>query len=214
VDRSEESGHRGINAAKKRIQNSVVVPQCCDGFQHLCDNVSAYNWVWSADLLWPNLIDDPVAWIYAMAKALRPGGEVVVFTGNFLGSSFLANFKEEERTLQQIAWASMGLPPKGDVRHPSSPRQWFRTAGLCDSVPFAADVALDLDGADGAAVSRYLAFVAGEYKRYLSEAHGRGADLPYVELERLLTVDDEAYFGSSSGPFVHKAMYWRGEAPI
>jgi hypothetical protein len=43
VDRSEESGHRGINAAKKRIQNSVVVPQCGDGFQNLRDNVSAYN---------------------------------------------------------------------------------------------------------------------------------------------------------------------------
>lgn len=203
-----------INAAREYSRGSVVAPRCGDGLEYLRDHVGVYDWIWTADLLWPNQINDPVSWVEAMGKALRPDGELIVFTGNFMGSRFLPDFAREEQLLQQIGWASMGLPPEGDICHPFAVRQWFRSTGLRGSGPFAVDVSFDPNGVDGAAVGRYLAFIAGEYKRYLKEARRQSVDLPYSDLERLFTIDDKAYFGRNSGPFVHKAIYWRGQAPI
>lgn len=62
-----------------------------------------FDWVWSADVLWPSSFDNIVAVVKEAARITKRGGIVALFSGNFHRSILLPGYAHIERCLNTAA---------------------------------------------------------------------------------------------------------------
>lgn len=89
--------------------------------------------VWTADVLYPDTVDDPAAVTVRLARTLTPGGVLAIFYGNWLRPMYLPGYARLEHLicaaretfyLRERTWEG---PP-----HPERALAWLAGAGLTD----------------------------------------------------------------------------------
>lgn len=88
-----------------------------------------FDAIWAGDLLCPDTVADPAATVAAMAKSLRPGGVVALFTACCRQATALAGLPRLERLTRAASALRRGLP-HGDPQHHDRHLGWLVAAGL------------------------------------------------------------------------------------
>jgi SAM-dependent methyltransferase len=130
----------------------------------------SFDAVWSADVLYPDTVGDPAAAVARLRRALRPGGRLAVFYGNWLRPLYLPGYARLEHLIgaarealyaRDAAW--QGAP------HPERAPGWLQRAGLtaCRVLPLPLLHRQPLP----AAVRRYIevAIFGHHYRRAVAE---------------------------------------------
>jgi SAM-dependent methyltransferase len=91
---------------------------------------SRFDWIWSAEVLWPNYFDHPGHIVIALCHALRPGGTLAVFTAHWFRAVCLPGYPRLERLLLAANEMRWQLENVGSQRHPESMPYWLHEAGL------------------------------------------------------------------------------------
>jgi len=130
----------------------------------------SFDWVWSADVLWPHLvIDDPVAAVRELARIVRPGGEMGL--AYWSGQSLLCGHPELEARLTaafaETAPYLAGVPPAHQHMRALG---WFREAGLEHAVArsFVADLRATAGARPREAIARCFTMLWGGLEPHLS----------------------------------------------
>lgn len=90
-----------------------------------------FDWVWSSDVLWPELLGEDYATIRELARVTKSGGRIAIFFGNFNRGMLLPGYTFLEPRLY-LASQLQHFGPVGhdQPRHSENARGWLRAAGL------------------------------------------------------------------------------------
>lgn len=174
--------------------------------------VSGFDVIWSADVVWPASFGDPAAVVRALAGALVPGGTLALYTTNHYQSMLLPGHSRLERLIRTASELTWGIPDDGPT-HYERLGAWLRQAGL-DEVslrvfPLAAS-------ATEPAARAFLEQIVWPEMRHAVASHGRAAgmsDADVVRAEELLNPDSPAWIGADQDAFiVQPTLLWTGRA--
>lgn len=107
---------------------TVAVADLCGDLPVAAGSCAA---AWAADVLYPDTVGDPGAVVARLARALKPGGVLGIFYGNWLRPLYLPGYARLEHLIcaareavyaREHAWQG---PP-----HPERPLGWVERAGL------------------------------------------------------------------------------------
>lgn len=146
----------------------------------------AFDAIWASDVVWPGNFAEPADIVALMARALRPGGVLALFTSNYYQSTFLPGHSRLERTLRTASELRWGLPDDGP-RHPERRLAWLHAAGLAD-IAFAVFPRVGLATDDDPAVRAYLEATVWPELSESATARGIDAGLTQHELDHALHI--------------------------
>jgi SAM-dependent methyltransferase len=157
---------------------------------------AAFDAVWSADVLYPDTVGDPQAVVTTLLRALKPGGLLAVFYGNWLRPIYLPGYARLEHLIcaaREAAYARdrawQGEP------HPERALGWLTRASCveCQLRLFPVVYQQPLP----APVRRYIqtAIFGGHYQRAVLNT-GRAADITEADVALWARLSDPQDPGS------------------
>jgi arsenite methyltransferase len=131
---------------------------------------ATFDAVWSADVLYPDTVGDPLEVVARLKRTLRPGGVLAIFYGNWLRPIYLPGYARLEHLIcaarealytHERAW--QGEP------HPERALSWLQRAGFTNCQVSLSPVVHQQPLPD--AVRRYIqtAIFAHHYQRAIAE---------------------------------------------
>jgi SAM-dependent methyltransferase len=176
---------------------------------------TAFDAIWTGDVVWPGNFDDPGQVVRLMAQALKPGGVVALFYSNYYQSSFLPGRSRLERTLRTASELRWGLPADGP-RHYERHLAWLLDAGL-EEVRLQVFPLVGFPADEDPRVRAYLESAVWPELLESAAAYGAAAGLSPAELEEvraLLTPGSPRYIMGEPGFFiVHPTIMATGRRP-
>lgn len=113
--------------------------------------------VWSADVLYPDTVGDPALVVATLSRALKPGGILAIFYGNWLRPLYLPGYARLEHLICAAREAQYARErPWQGAAHPERPLAWLARAGLVSPRPLQLFPVLHCQPLP-AAVRRYIA---------------------------------------------------------
>lgn len=158
---------------------------------------SSFDVVWAGDVLWRNYFPDPESTVRSLARLLRPGGTLAVFTGNWFVSRFLCGHPELEHRLQAASARRWHVPADGDPTHHEQAGRWLIEAGFSD-VSVSMHPINGMQGGRGwEAWRRYLDVGVWPDYRAAAREHGERDELALLDL--LITPGLDTYLPDQAG---------------
>jgi SAM-dependent methyltransferase len=91
---------------------------------------ASVDWAWAADVLWPDLVSDPLAVVAELARVVRPGGAIGLFFGNWPRAAFMPGHARLEHLLSVATERQCFMRFVAPAAHPENALGWLRAAGL------------------------------------------------------------------------------------
>lgn len=178
-----------------------------------------FDWVWSADVLWPTYFADVAAGFKSCAELLKPGGTLAFFTANYYRSVFLAGYARLESLVLLASQQAWGVELAGNPNYYENARSWFQEAGLTDiTLTLHPMVYTASDFAEREDVRAYLERVVFPDYRRAAAAHGASVGLSQTDQEllaRLTDPDSHDYLLRRSGYYgYHVGILVSGKTPL
>lgn len=191
VDSSRPHVERARQMMRERGLQHAITVEVADLRAALAIAPESCDAVWSADVLYPDTVGDPAAVIARLAHALKPGGTMAIFYGNWLRAVYLPGYARLEHMICAAREATYARERSWEgTAHPKRPLAWLAHAGLAvrDLALFPVVHRQPLP----AEVRRYVAtaILAGHYARAVAAA---GPDAG-------MTAADEALWRRLSDP--------------
>lgn len=168
------------------------------------DPTGGFDAIWASDVVWPGNFDDPAATVAAMARALRPGGVVALYTSNYYESSFLPAYSRLERLVRAASEQRWDLPPDGPHHH-NRHLAWLQAAGL-DDIGLRGFPRIGFPIGGDSAVREYLEKTVWPEMLESATTCGREvgmSDAEVDELRALISPGSASYVADEPGYYVH-----------
>jgi SAM-dependent methyltransferase len=90
-----------------------------------------FDWAWSADVLWPDTFENPIAVIRELSRIVKPDGKVAVFLVDWLRSMLLPGYSHLERYLCTAVETRYYMRARHNHQvHHENALMWFQRVGL------------------------------------------------------------------------------------
>lgn len=97
-----------------------ITPRSCDA-------------IWSADVLYPDTVGNPGAVVARLGRALKPGGVLAIFYGNWMRPLYLPGYARLEHLICAAREAMYSHEQQWQgASHPERPLAWLEAAGVMD----------------------------------------------------------------------------------
>lgn len=117
-------------ATERGIQDAVTL-SVADLRTDLPIEPGSCDAVWTADVLYPDTVGDPAAVTAQLSRALKPGGTLAIFYGNWLRSMYLPGYARLEHLICAAREAMYARERSWEGQpHPERPLAWLERAGL------------------------------------------------------------------------------------
>lgn len=163
----------------------------------------AFDAIWAHDLIYSMYVKEPADIVQQMAQALRPGGVIALFYGNYYHSTFLPGHSHLERGLcaaSEIYWGLSSDGPQHKERHLA----WLQAADLNNvSLTVFPRVCFPVDA--DPILRPYLEQGVWPVMRKIAATHGAEVGLSTAEvdeLQRLMDPGDPQYVLDEPGYFL------------
>jgi hypothetical protein len=93
----------------------------------------AFGWAWAADVLWPDIVSEPVQVLDELTRIVRPGGRIGVFFGNWPRAVFLPGYSHIEHALSAAAEQQCFRRRLAPGAHHENAVGWLRATGCTDT---------------------------------------------------------------------------------
>lgn len=133
VDPSEHC----VAEAERRVHTSGFKKPVSLRHEHLetylaQTEAATLDWIWTADVLWPNYFDDVAAVVTACRRVLKPGGTFAFFTANYYRSVFLPGYSRLEGLIGLASQKAWQVDFEGNPNYYENALAWFLAAGLVE----------------------------------------------------------------------------------
>jgi SAM-dependent methyltransferase len=130
-DLSAPHVERAGQLVRERGLQSAVTVEVADLRADLPIEPASCDAVWTADVLYPDTVGDPAPIVSALSRALKPGGILAIFYGNWLRPLYLPGYARLEHLICAAREAQYARErPWHGTAHPERSLAWLADAGL------------------------------------------------------------------------------------
>lgn len=184
----------------------------------VAETSAQFDWLWSADVLWPNFFADVPTAVRHCVQLLKPGGTFAFFTANYYRSVFLPGYTRLESLVLLASQRNWGVELAGNPNYYENAPSWLKAAGL-EAVTLTLHPAVHSTQAlaEHPGLRRYLEEVVFPDYRRAAAQHGEAVGLRSDELELLAGLIDPAskdYLPKQTGYYsYHVGILVSGKKP-
>jgi SAM-dependent methyltransferase len=131
LDLSAPHVERARQLVRERGLQTTVTVEVADLRADLPIEPASCDAVWTADVLYPDTVGDPAPVVSALSRALKPGGILAIFYGNWLRPLYLPGYARLEHLICAAREAQYAREhPWQGAAHPERSLVWLASVGL------------------------------------------------------------------------------------